>query len=80
MRSGSTECVSILIINDTVQEPTEVFLVTLRTSNAIRLGNYIARVEIVDDDGKDVGAVWYLIISFWWCLGHSLRTSCLFTF
>jgi len=54
--------------------------VTLRTSNAIRLGNYIARVEILDDDGKDVGAVCYLIISFWWCSGHGLRTSCLFTF
>ena len=50
LRSGSVECVSIPIIDDTIQELTEVFLVTLSTSGAVRLENNTARVEIIDDD------------------------------
>ena len=53
LRSGSVECVSIPIIDDTTQELTEVFLVTLSTSGAVRLENNTARVEIMDDDGGE---------------------------
>ena len=53
LQSGSIECVSIPIIDDTIQELTEVFLVTLSTSGAVRLENNTARVEIMDDDGGE---------------------------
>jgi len=58
LRSGSTECVNIPIIDDTTQELTEVFLVTLSTSDAVRLENNTARVEIMDDDYGEI--VWKL--------------------
>ena len=63
LQSGSIECVSIPIIDDTVQELTEVFLVTLSTSSAVRLENNSARVEIVDDDdGEKVNVTGYSIM------------------
>lgn len=62
LQSGSIECVNISIIDDTTQELTEVFLVTLSTSNAIRLGNNTAIVEIMDNDGEKTHAMCYLIL------------------
>ena len=61
MRSGSVECISIRIINDTVHEPTEVFLVILSNSGAVRLENRTARVEIIDDDGEKAHAMCYTL-------------------
>ena len=62
LQSGSIECVSIRIIDDTIQELTEVFLVTLSTSSAVRLENNSARVEIVDDDGEKANVTGYSIM------------------
>jgi len=56
------ESLSIPIIDDTIQELTEVFLVTLSTSSAVRLENNSARVEIVDDDSEKVNVTGYSIM------------------
>ena len=48
--TGGRECFSISILDDSIQEDVEQFIVFLDSPNPVRLETCVAIIEIVDDD------------------------------
>ena len=71
--TGDRECFNISIIDDTVPEDVEQFLVVLDSPNTIRFNITVAKIEIVDDDNCKLYYKFILYLSFFIALHFSLQ-------